>query len=120
MVIKTIKYVGSALLIVCSLYAGNTVQHYFGLGIPGSIIGMLLLFTLMATGIVSPEWVKPTAALFIRYMIILFIPISVGLMQHLELLSANAVQILASTIGGTTLVIILVALMLERILAGKK
>jgi holin-like protein len=120
MFIKALQYVSSACLIMAALYLGNTVQSYLELGIPGSIIGMLTLFTLMTTGIIPAEWVKPTAQLFIRYMILLFIPVSVGLIQHLDLLSANALQILASTVGATTLVIVCLGWMLEKILVGKQ
>jgi holin-like protein len=115
-----LKYLLSLCLILLSLALGIFIQQLFGLFIPGSIIGMLLLFAAMSFGIISPEWVKPTANLFIRYMIVLFIPISVGLMEHTELLAANALQILASTIGGSLVMIVCLSLLLERILVGKK
>lgn len=118
--IKALQYVSSGCLIMAALYFGNTLQSYLALGIPGSIIGMLTLFTLMATGVIPAEWVKPTAQLFIRYMILLFIPVSVGLIEHFSLLGANALQIFASTVGATAVVIVCLGWMLEKILAGKQ
>ncbi|MDG3088021.1 CidA/LrgA family protein [Vibrio hannami] len=114
------RYVSSAFLILASLQAGTAIQHYFDLSIPGSIIGMLLLFSLMTAGIIPAQWVKPSAQLLIRYMILLFIPVSVGLMEHYEVLSENALQIFVSTVGGTAIVLVCLAWMLERILVGKK
>lgn len=80
---------------------------------------MLVLFLSMALGIVKVEWVKPGASLLIRYMILLFVPISVGLMEHFDMLIANALPILASAIGGSLVVLISLGWLLQRIL-GKE
>ncbi|WP_375753897.1 CidA/LrgA family protein [Vibrio sp. HN007] len=119
-IIQIVRYIVSAFLIVAALFAGNSIQLLLGIGIPGSIIGMLLLFFLMTTGVIPAEWVKPSAQLLIRYMILLFIPVSVGLMEHYELLSANALQIFVSTVGGSAIVLVCLAWMLEKILVDKR
>lgn len=80
---------------------------------------MLILFALLVSGLVKVQWVKPGAQLFIRYMIILFVPISVGLMDHFPLLIDNALSIFASSVGATTVVLVLLALGLQRILTNK-
>ncbi len=80
---------------------------------------MLVLFLSMATGIVKVEWVKPGASLLIRYMILLFVPISVGLMEHFDMLIANALPIIASAIGGSLIVLVSLGWLLQRIL-GKE
>lgn len=61
-------------LIFLCLLAGINLQTWLGIAIPGSIIGLLILFGLMASGLVPVEWVKPSATLFIRYMILLVRP----------------------------------------------
>ncbi|MCG3763162.1 hypothetical protein EXA21_09730, partial [Vibrio cincinnatiensis] len=83
------QYLVSMGLIFLCLWAGITIQHWLGIAIPGSIIGLLFLFTLLASGLVPIEWVRPSAHLFIRYMILLFVPISVGLMVHFDMLLNN-------------------------------
>lgn len=103
-------------LIFLCLLAGSSIQQFVGTSIPGSIIGMLILFSLMASGLVPSEWVKPSANLFIRYMILLFVPISVGLMEHFDTLVDNALPILASAVGGTLIVIVTLGLFLDRLL----
>ncbi len=80
---------------------------------------MLVLFLSMAIGIVKVEWVKPGASLLIRYMILLFVPISVGLMEHFDMLLANALPIIASAIGGSLIVLVSLGWLLQRIL-GKE
>jgi holin-like protein len=114
---KVLQYLVSCALIMGSLSVGIAIQEYLHLSIPGSIIGMLLLFLLMISGLAPVEWVKPVAQLFIRYMVLLFVPISVGLIQYGELLSQNAIPILASTVGGTVIVLVILAKMLEHVLS---
>ncbi|KJY83360.1 membrane protein [Vibrio galatheae] len=113
-----LQYVVSMGLIFLCLIAGINIQHLLGTAIPGSIIGMLILFGLLASGLVPSDWVKPGASLFIRYMVLLFVPISVGLMEHFDMLLANAVPILASAVGGTLIVLVVLGLMLDRMLKG--
>lgn len=116
---QMLNYALSFALIMVSLWAGNAIQHFFHLSVPGSIFGMLILFALLVSGIVKVQWVKPGAQLFIRYMIILFVPISVGLMDHFPLLIDNALSIFASSVGATTIVLVLLALGLQKILTNK-
>ncbi|MGL6027174.1 MAG: CidA/LrgA family protein, partial [Vibrio sp.] len=69
--LKTIaQYVVSMGLIFLCLLAGVHLQTWLGIAIPSSILGLLILFALMASGLVPVEWVKPSASLFIRYMIL--------------------------------------------------
>ncbi|WP_162062886.1 CidA/LrgA family protein [Vibrio taketomensis] len=116
MALNLLKYIVSMALILACLWAGISIQQLVGTSIPGSIIGMIILFGLLASGIVSGDWVKPSATLFIRYMILLFVPISVGLMNHFDTLIDNALPILAAAVGGTLLVLICLGLMLDRML----
>ena len=107
-------------LIIGALTAGNALQQFLETSIPGSIFGMLILFTAMVIGIVPPHWVQPSASLIIRLMILLFVPISVGLMDHFELLIANALPIMASAVGGTLIVLVSLSWFLDRLLSRGK
>lgn len=106
-------------LIMGALGIGNTIQTFTGISVPGSVLGMLVLFLSMALGLVKVEWVKPGATLFIRYMILLFVPISVGLMQHFDMLIANALPIFASAVGGSLIVLVSLAWFLDYLLEEK-
>ncbi|EDP60177.1 CidA/LrgA family protein [Vibrio sp. AND4] len=109
----------SLVLIMGALGIGNTIQNFTGISVPGSVIGMLVLFLSMILGLVKVEWVKPGATLFIRYMILLFVPISVGLMQHFDMLMANALPIVASAVGGSLIVLVSLAWFLDYLLKEK-
>jgi len=109
----------SFVLIIGSLTAGNVIQQFLDTSIPGSIFGMLLLFTAMASGLLPSKWVKPGANLIIRFMVLLFVPISVGLMEHIDMLINNALPILASAVGGSLIVLVSLALFLDRLLTRR-
>ncbi|MGY3569870.1 CidA/LrgA family protein [Vibrio paucivorans] len=113
---KILKYIVSMGLIFLCLFAGTALQSLLGVSVPGSVFGMLMLFGLMASGLVPVDWVQPSASLFIRFMVLLFVPISVGLMVHFDMLIANALPILASAVGGTIIVMVTLGLFLDRFL----
>ena len=117
---RVLGYVISFLIIMACLLVGLTIQHLLGLAIPGSIFGMLILFTLLVLGLIPVEWVRPTSQLFIRYMVLLFVPISVGLMNHFDMLVDNALPILASAVGGTAIVLVLLGLGLDKLMKERK
>ncbi|GEM75500.1 CidA/LrgA family protein [Vibrio sagamiensis] len=119
--LKQLVHLLIALLIISGALAiGNFLQSLTNTSIPGSVIGMLVLFFSMVFGVIKAEWVKPGATLFIRYMILLFVPISVGLMQHFDMLINNALPILASAIGGSLIVLVSLAWLLEYLLKDNR
>ncbi|MGF1711314.1 CidA/LrgA family protein [Vibrio kagoshimensis] len=109
----------SFVLIIGSLTAGNAIQQFLDTSIPGSIFGMLLLFAAMASGLLPSKWVKSGANIIIRFMVLLFVPISVGLMEHIDMLINNALPILASAVGGSLIVLVSLALFLDRLLTRR-
>ncbi|WP_075181234.1 CidA/LrgA family protein [Pantoea sp. 1.19] len=93
-------------LIWACLFAGNTVAGWLPITLPGSILGMLLLFALLCLQLVPVAWVRPGSLLFIRYMVLLFVPISVGVMVHMDMLIAQFGPIVVSCVVSTLLVMI--------------
>ncbi len=75
---------------------------------------MLLLFMLLALQILPVDWVKPGCHLLIRYMALLFVPISVGVMSYTDILTAQFGPIVVSCLISTFLVLVVVGLSAER------
>ncbi|MFT3751420.1 MAG: CidA/LrgA family protein [Paludibacter sp.] len=82
--------------------------------IPGSVLGMILLFLSLFFKIIKPENVKDTATVITKNMAVFFVPAAVGLMAYGELLSNSLVAILSAIGISTVLTIITVALIQER------
>lgn len=104
------RYLRAFLIIYLCLYAGNALAALLPVTIPGSILGMLILFFLLAFQLLPPDWVRPGSLLLIRYMALLFVPISVGVMGYTDLLSAQFGPIVVSCVASTFIVLLTVAL----------
>lgn len=93
------------LLLACQL-AGETLQRLAGLPLPGPVIGLVLLLGLLALrGAVWPA-LAGTANGLLRHLTLLYVPAGVGLMVHLERLSADWLPLLAALLGSTLLTLL--------------
>ncbi len=81
---------------------GRWIAQSLHLPLPGSVIGMLLLFCLLMTRVIRLEWVEPTAALFNRHLAFFFVPIAVGLLAYGSVIrSDGALMLLAGVLSVT-------------------
>ncbi|WP_288820741.1 CidA/LrgA family protein [uncultured Leclercia sp.] len=103
------QYLRAFIFIYLCLYVGNFLASLLPITIPGSIIGMLLLFVLLALQIIPAKWVKPGCSVLIRYMALLFVPIGVGVMQYYDLLKAQYGPIVVSCFISTLVVFLVVS-----------
>ncbi|WP_147802512.1 CidA/LrgA family protein [Alkalicoccus halolimnae] len=60
-------------------HVGYFITSFFGIGIPGNVMGMLLLLILLSTKILPLAWIEKGAALFVKHLGLFFIPICVGI-----------------------------------------
>lgn len=58
---------------------GNSIQHTFNLPIPGSIIGMLLLFIALITGLININWIEAGSTFLLKWLPLIFLPSVVGI-----------------------------------------
>lgn len=97
------------ILFIC-LWVGNLLSLLLPITIriPGSIIGLLILFFLLAFQLIPSRWVKNGCNLFMRYMTILFIPAAMGIMDNYIYLVHSWAPILIGCIASTFIVMIFV------------
>ena len=55
-----------------------TILH---LPLPGSVLGMIVLFTLLSTGVIKEHWLSAATSPLLKHLSFFFIPIAVELMQ---------------------------------------
>ncbi len=84
------------LAILVAFYLLGMLLHRWGVPIPGGVLGLLLLYFALLSGIVNFHWVERAAGFLLRHMVLLFIPLTVGLMDMGGLLSRQALAIFAS------------------------
>jgi holin-like protein len=79
----------------------NKVTPLLHIPIPGSIIGMLVLFLLLESGVIRLNWVEVGASWLLAELLLFFIPSAVGVMKYSGLLEVNGLQVLAVVLVGT-------------------
>jgi holin-like protein len=118
------KYLRAIALIYLCLFIGNAAALLLPIAIPDSIIGMLLLFALLSSQILPAKWVKPGCHLLIRYMVLLFVPIGVGVMKYYDQIVEHLGPLVFSCLISTLMVLVVVGYTShyfhrERRIAGK-
>lgn len=96
-------------------FLGELISFLTGKIIPGSVIGMVLLFVALQCKFIYEEQIKETANFLTSKMILFFIPVGVGVMIFpLELLRQNWVFLVIAPIISTLLVAACVAFIFEK------
>lgn len=106
------------LIILAFLAAGNIISWLISEFIPGNVIGMILLFIALYTGIVKEHSVSKVAEMLTSNMALLFLPTGVGIMAVYTLTTAHLFAIVASTAISTLLVLAVVGIIQDK--WGKK
>jgi len=83
--------------------------------IPGSVIGMILLFGALSLKWVRPGHVKKVSTFLIDHMMLFFIPVGVGLGTSYTLLSRYMTAIIVASLVSTVLVIAAVGLVEQKL-----
>lgn len=65
-------------------YLGIAISLLTGEFIPGSVIGMVLLFLALVSGLVKAQRVKTVAEFITKNMALYFVPVGVGMMVSLH------------------------------------
>lgn len=112
------KYIFQSLWILYFYAMGLGVSMLIGGVIPGSILGMIFLFSALALGWLKEGQVDKVATLLLKYMIVFFLPASVGVMVAWDIIGTHIWAIIASATISTLLIIATVAIMQQKL--GKR
>lgn len=107
---------------------GEATQKYFALPVPGPVIGLVLMLVCLL-------WTKRTnlpliadqrdrlvntSQQLLGYLSLLFVPIGVGVIMHLQLLEAQLVQIIGVITVGTIFTMVFTAFIFLKTGGGAK
>ena len=90
--------------------AGEILHMFLNIPLPGSIIGLLLLFALLSLNILPPRWIQDGAGFLIAILPLLLIPVTVGVIEFPSLLSTE---------GFLAVLMVAVSTLLTMFAAGK-
>lgn len=97
-------------IIVAIYLIGEVISRAIGGVMPGSVLGMLLLFGLLEMGVVKEESIKDICNFVLSNMMLLFVPLTVGLMVSFKIIGNNWVGAICSIVISTIIVMVLVGL----------
>ncbi|ODP28021.1 CidA/LrgA family holin-like protein [Paenibacillus sp. PK4536] len=84
----------------------NVLVRWLHLPVPGSIIGIALVFILLQTKVIKLEWVELGANWLLAELLLFFIPSAVGIMNYIPMLEHDGVRIIVIVILSTILVMV--------------
>lgn len=99
---------------------GLWIQQQFNLQIPGSVIGLVLLFTLLITNIIPAKWIHDGASFMTRHLILFFIPATVGLMDYFHLFTGRGFLLVVVTLLSTFIVFLTSGYVSEKVAIKKE
>jgi holin-like protein len=102
---------------------GDAAQKVSGLPVPGPVIGLILMLSfLLFTKNKKSGHLKTlrsqlilTSETLIKYLSLLFVPIGVGVVMHLQLLESQLIKVLAILLIGTISTIVFTAFIFLRL-----
>ncbi len=105
---------GLAWLLVCQS-AGEAVVRLMHLSLPGPVVGLLLLLLVLPWRRVQAP-VGAAADTLLAHLSLLFVPVGVGVMTHLALLSTYGLRMLVTIVLSTWVGLAVTALVLRALL----
>lgn len=88
------------------LGVGELLVQVTGIGLPSSILGMLLLTALLQLGWIRVEWVQGIADFFVSMLPFFFVPAGVGVMLYFDMIGTWFGAIVIAALGSTVVVLV--------------
>lgn len=110
------KYVFQFSIIILLSLIGELLSFFVPLPIPASIYGLILMLILLCTGVLKVHHVKAASDFLIEIMPIMFIPVTVGIIDSYKTLTSILPQILISVTIGTACVMAVSGIVTQKIM----
>jgi putative effector of murein hydrolase LrgA (UPF0299 family) len=98
--------------------AGEVLVRLLGLPLPGPVVGMVLLFLVLAALGRVPAPLEQTARGLLQHLSLLFVPAGVGVISYLPLVAREWLPIGVALVGSTLITIAVTGLIMSRLGRG--
>ncbi|NMO94468.1 CidA/LrgA family protein [Paenibacillus lemnae] len=72
----------------------DQAAQWLQIPVPGSILGIAVLFILLETGILRLQWIELGASWLLAELLLFFIPAAVSIMKYFSLFESDGISIL--------------------------
>ncbi|RHW41652.1 CidA/LrgA family protein [Neobacillus notoginsengisoli] len=109
------------LLCIWAIYMVSVyITDFYHLTIPASVLGMVILFFLLASGIVKVRSIEMAGAFLNKHLGFFFVPIAVGLMDFGGLIKTSGLQIFIMIAGSTIVGLLLTGSLTQLLAKGER
>ncbi len=98
----------------------DAIVQWSGFPVPGSIVGIVLLFALLKSRVIRLEWIELGSRWLLAEMLLFFIPAFVGIINYKSLLADHGIAIVGIIILSVLAVMFCSALVGQRLSARKE
>ena len=107
-------YVQLMIIFMISL-VGEGISSVFHLPVPGSIIGLVLLFLALQFKLLRLRHISMVGNFLLAYMTILFLPPAVGIMDKFQVIAPYLLPIILIVLGAIVLNVCVIAVVVQLI-----
>lgn len=93
-------------IIICIGLVGDFLHHVVGIPVPGNILGMVLLFTLLCLKVVKLDHIKDVSNFFLKHMPFFFLPACITIMAAGDDILSQWPKLLILCIGLTIITMV--------------
>lgn len=97
------------LVVFACLFIGQLVVVWLDLPLPPSVIGLLILFGLLQSGVVKLATMEKLAKVLLDYLVLLVVPACISIMQYLGVIRDDLWVLIVAVSVSTMLVLITTA-----------
>lgn len=94
------------LVIFGCLFLGQIFIYLTNLPLPSSVIGLLILFGALQSGVVKLKTVQTLAKTLLDYLVLMVVPACISIMQYLDIIRRDAWVLIFATFISTFLVLV--------------
>lgn len=110
--------VGALTVLIACQFAGEVFARATGLPIPGPVLGLLLLLTVLAIRGGPDPALRETSLGLLRYLSLLFVPAGVGVVTQLDVLGDNLPAVAGAILISTALGLAVAGWVMQRLSRG--
>lgn len=114
------KSAAQVLFFIILSYLMNRLVEVLHWSVPGSILGLALVFVLLQLKLIKLEWIDLGAKWLLAEMLLFFIPPAAGMIQYKTLLLGSGFRILLVVVVSTIMVMLCAGLLAEWIAKPKE
>jgi len=103
---RIIRTIAQIAILWVFYYIGVLIVEWTNIFIPPSIIGLVLLWTLLMLNIINVKLIQDGASFLIAFLTLFFIPSTVGVVEYPELLTLSGLLLVLAVFVSTVIVIV--------------